>query len=340
MQKDIKDYTFSGLEAEVLSLGLPKYTAKQVFGWLYQKNVSDFSAMTDLAKQTRARLEEKFFIRDPELLEKEVSSDGTVKFLFKLRDGFAIETAMIPDKDRLTICLSSQVGCKFACKFCVSGKNGFERNLTVAELIGQLTQAQRHFSCKITNIVFMGIGEPLDNFDNLVTVIKIITEKHAFAFPKRKICVSTSGLVPQILKLADLNLGVKLSISLHAANDKLRSTLMPVNKKYPIKGLIAAAAVFAQKAERNPVTFEYVLLEGVNDSAADALCLAKLLKGYNFNVNLIPCNEGNSGLKASDGLAAENFLKMVKENGVVCTLRKSRGFDIAAACGQLRARYI
>lgn len=339
MQKDIKNYTLSTLEAEVLKLSLPKYTAKQVFAWLYQKKVNAFSMMTDLAKPTRMVLEEKFFIRDPELLDKEVSRDGTVKFLFKLQDGFAIETAVIPDMDRLTVCLSSQVGCKFACKFCVSGKNGFERDLSVAELTGQLTAAARHFPCKVTNIVFMGIGEPLDNFDNLVAAIKILTEKHAFAFPKRKICVSTSGLVPQILKLSDLELGIKLSISLHAANDKLRSTLMPVNKKYPIKELIAAAIAFAQ-GERNPVTFEYVLLRGVNDSAADALSLAKLLKGHHFKANLIPCNEGNLELKPSEGLVAEKFLETVKENGLVCTLRKSRGFDIAAACGQLRARHI
>jgi len=339
MQKDIKNCTFPELEAEVLSLGLPKYTAKQIFGWLYQKSVSDFSAMTDLAKQSRARLEEKFFIRDPELLKKEISSDGTVKFLFGLNGGAAVETAVIPDMERLTICLSSQVGCRFACKFCVSGKHGFERNLTVSELTGQLTEVARHFPRKVTNIVFMGIGEPLDNFDNLIVAIKIITAPQAFSFSKRKICVSTSGLVPQILKLADLNLGIKLSISLHAANDKLRTTLMPVNKKYPIKDLIAAAVVFAQ-GERNPVTFEYVLLEGINDSTADALSLAKLLKGYHFKVNIIPCNEGNPELKASENLVAEEFIKVVKDNGVVCTLRKSRGFDIAAACGQLRARHI
>jgi len=339
MQKDIKNYTFSELEAEVLSLGLPKYTAKQVFGWLYQKNVSDFVAMTDLAKGTRTRLKDSFFIRDPELLEKEVSRDGTVKLLFGLNGGVAVETAVIPDTERLTVCLSSQVGCKFACKFCVSGKNGFERDLSVAELTGQLTAVARHFSRKVTNIVFMGIGEPLDNFDNLAAAVKILTDTKAFAFPKRKICVSTSGLVPKILKLADLNLGVKLSISLHAANDKLRSTLMPINKKYSIEELIAAAAVFAQD-ERDPVTFEYVLLKGVNDSAADAVSLAKLLKGRHFKVNLIPCNEGNLEFKSLEEAAAEKFLNIVKNNGVVCTLRKSRGFDIAAACGQLRARHI
>ena len=207
-------------------------------------------------------------------------------------------------------------------------------------MTGQLVAGQKHFGQKITNIVFMGIGEPLDNFDNLVTAIKILIDTKAFAFPKRRICVSTSGLVPQILKLSALNLGIKLSISLHASSDKLRTALMPVNKKYPIDELVGAAATFAQKAERNPVTFEYVLLKGVNDSTAEALSLAKLLKGNHFKVNLIPCNEGNLEFKPLEETAAEKFLKIVKENGVVCTLRKSRGFDIAAACGQLRARHI
>ena len=339
MQKDIRNYTFSGFEAEILKLKLPKYTAKQVFVWIYQKKVDNFSAMSDLAKATRVTLEDNFIFSDLELLKKEVSRDGTIKILFKLHDGFAIETAMIPDKERLTICLSSQVGCKFACKFCVSGKNGFERDLSVSEMIGQLVAGKEHFEQKITNIVFMGIGEPLDNFDNLLNAITILTDVKALSFPKRKVCVSTSGLVPKIRELAKRDLGIKLSISLHASSDKVRSAIMPVNKKYPIKELIAAAQEFAQ-GDRNPVTFEYVLLKGVNDSQADALSLAKLLKGYNFKVNLIPCNAGNPEFKALEESSAARFLKTVKENGVVCTLRSSRGFDIAAACGQLRAQHI
>ncbi len=337
MKDDILNLTLGELTAALVQQGLPRYTAAQIFSWLYKKDVADFAAMSDLARGARQALSEHFTVTLPVLAKHQVSSDGSAKFLFALADGVTIETAFIPDKSRQTICLSSQAGCKFACKFCLSGQGGFKRNLTTAEIVGQLLAVQREVKTKITNVVFMGVGEPLDNFDAVVKAIRIFTDTRALNLGRRKVCISTCGLAPQIRALADLDLGVKLSISLHASTDALRDTMMSVNKIYPLQELLEAARYFARD-ERHPVMFEYILIDGVNSSSEEARALAVLLKGFHTKVNLIPCNDCHLGCASAPTPAAGAFLAEVKKQGVFCTMRKSRGADIAAACGQLRVQ--
>ena len=336
MKKDIKDFTLAQLETSLTGLGLPKYTARQVFSWVYQKGIEDFQAMSDIAKASRMVLEENYFFSTPVLLQQQLSQDGTYKFLWQLEDKATIESALIPDGGRLTLCLSSQVGCKYHCIFCLSGRDGFKRNLKPAEIINQYLAVKKAVTGKITNIVFMGTGEPLDNLDNVSAAIKILTDTKAVSFPKRKICISTSGVIEGIERLAQLQLGTKISLSLHAAKDELRSRLMPVNKKYPLAKVMKALGAYAG-TQKLPVTFEYILIKGLNSTITDAQNLAHLLKGIDCKLNLIPCNAALLGLKAPDAQEIEAFLKLIQDAGIFCTVRKSKGQDIAAACGQLSA---
>ncbi len=338
--QDLKNYTLGELQDFLKIKGYPAYTARQVFEWVYAKRVQDFDLMSNLSKKTREFLKENFSILRLSLVKKEKSPDRTEKFLFKLRDDLAIEAVVIPEKARNTLCVSTQVGCKFKCLFCASGEKGFKRNLTAGEIVNQyLSVSGLKAPGKITNIVFMGIGEPLDNFENTIKSINILMDSAGINFSKRKISLSTCGLCPEIKKLAKLKLGVKLSVSLHSADNEIRNKLMPINKKYPIEELIPAIREFS-KDSKDPVTFECVLIEGINTGIDDAKKLAKLLNRINAKANLIPYNGASSELKAPDKETVDIFSQELKRRGVFFTLRKSRGQDINAACGQLRAEYL
>jgi len=338
--ESIYNFTENELKDKLASSGFLGYTARQVFEWVYAKRVQDFDSMSNLSKKTREFLKDNFSILRLSLVRGEKSSDRAEKFLFKLEDGLAIESVLIPEKVRSTLCVSTQVGCKFKCLFCASGEKGFKRNLTAGEIVNQyLSVSDLKAPGKITNIVFMGIGEPLDNFENTIKSINILMDSAGINFSKRRISLSTCGLCPEIKKLAKLKLGVKLSVSLHSADNEIRNKLMPINKKYPLEELIPAIREFG-KASKDPVTFECVLIEGINTSIDDAKKLAKLLNGINGKANLIPYNGVSSEIKAPDKETVDIFSQELKRRGVFFTLRKSRGQDINAACGQLKAEYL
>ncbi|UCC95752.1 MAG: 23S rRNA (adenine(2503)-C(2))-methyltransferase RlmN [Candidatus Omnitrophota bacterium] len=335
--EDIKNYTIQKLQSVLEENEFAPFCAQQIFGWVYKRRIENFDSMTDISQKARSVLKGAFYFSNLKLAKREVSCDGTEKFLFGLNDRNCIETVLIPQQARTTLCLSTQVGCKFGCVFCLSGKAGFRRNLTASEIINQYLHVQGLIgACKITNIVFMGIGEPLDNFFHTVNAVKIFTEPKGIHFGRRRICISTCGLTPQIEKLEKLNLGVKLSISLHSPDNRIRSELVPINKKYPLQELIRAVKHF-HKTQRYPVTFEYALIGGLNTKKEDALALAKLLKGLKYKINLIPLNRMNSRFQVPSGVEIRDFQRELEKRGVFSTLRKSRGQDINAACGQLRA---
>jgi len=338
--EDIKELTQEQLRNILIKDGFPRFSASQVFSWIYKRGIEDPYLMTDLSKKVRDYLAGNFRFSRLELKERKISRDKAEKFLFRLEDASLIETVLIPERERNTLCISSQVGCRFRCKFCVSGLRGFERNLSCAEIINQFLEISGLISPqKITNIVLMGVGEPLDNFDNAIKAIRIFMDNKGIYLGKRKICISTAGLVPQIKKLIELHLGVRLSISLHSADESIRSKIMPVNKKYPLSELMKVLRQFMQK-EKTPVTFEYILIKGVNSSKRDALKLAGLVKGMHCKINLIPYSP-SAFFKWEPPLDedSEGFKKVLKSRGVFSTLRKSRGLDIEAACGQLRAQF-
>ncbi len=335
--KDIKDYCLGELKNLLEKENYPGFCAQQIFGWIYKKRVKDFNSMVNISKELKKFLRENFYLSSMTLLKKEKSQDSVEKFLFKLKDASVIETVLISQGLRSTLCVSTQVGCKFKCTFCASGKDGLKRNLTSSEIINQyLNISDLAFINKVTNIVFMGIGEPLDNFENTIKSIKILTDSAGIGFPKRRISISTCGLVPQIEELARLNLGIKLSISLHSADDAARSKLMPVNKQYPLKELIPAVRRFS-RAMKYPVTFEYALIGDINTKKSDAEKLANLMKTIKGKVNLIPYNGISHKFKPPTQQAIESFKEELKKRGVLFTSRKARGRDINAACGQLKA---
>ena len=339
MKKDIKDFTFDELTEIFKKHNLPRYCSKQIFDWIYKKRVEDFNSMTNLSKDVRLFLKNGFYCSFLKIKKEKVSKDKTRKILFGLFDDNYIEAVLIPEDKRLTLCVSSQVGCKYNCSFCMSGKDGFKRNLTASEIVDQLLQASDKIAPKkITNIVFMGIGEPLDNFENVIKAIKILTSPYGVNFSSRRISISTCGLVPQIKNLIDLKLKIKLSISLHAASDGVRNRLMPINKRYPLKDLMQSLRIFA-KNERFPIVFEYVLIGGVNSSEDDARRLVKLLHGIRAKLNLIPYNASSLKWQVPSREEIGKFTEILKKKGIFYTLRKSKGQDIEAACGQLRASY-
>ena len=335
----------AGLEMFFESIGEKKFRATQVMKWIHQLGVTDFQQMNNLSKDLRNRLSETSCIQNLQVAKDLISKDGTRKWLLQLQDGNNIETVFIPEDDRGTLCVSSQVGCALDCSFCSTGRQGFNRNLSAAEIISQVWLASQLLDedkkpgRKITNVVMMGMGEPLLNFDNTITAVRIMMDDFAYGLSKRRVTVSTAGVVPAMDRLGD-TLDMRLAVSLHATNDELRNELVPVNKKYPLKELLAACRRFIDKQNtRSRITFEYVMLDGVNDKPEHARELIRLLKGIPTLMNLIPFNpfEG-SGYSTSSKNAVTRFREILHASGMTTVVRKTRGDDIDAACGQLAGR--
>ena len=336
--KNIKDYNLDDLKEELKNLGEKPYRAEQIFKWLYDEKVRSFDEMTNLSKDLREKLEQEYTICNFNILKKQQSKDGTIKYLFDVLDGNAIESVVMKYHHGNTLCVSSQIGCKMGCKFCASTGIAFIRNLTSGEIVEQIIAAEQDTGEKISNVVFMGIGEPLDNYDNVVKAIRIINNPKGLNIGARHISVSTSGLVPMIYKLAEENIQCTLSISLHATTNEKRSAMMPVNDAYPIEELLQACKDYIAKTNRR-VSFEYALAKDNNDNLEDAKALVKLLKGMLCHVNLIPINKIENG--KYDKSSNENIMKFrdyLNEHGIVATIRRELGSDIDAACGQLRRK--
>ena len=336
--KKIKDYTVEELKEEMLNLGEKPFRATQIWEWIYKENVSSFDDMTNLSVDLRNKLKENFEIGTYKILRKLESKDGTKKFLFDILDGNAIETVLMDYKFGKSICVSTQVGCKMGCKFCASTGIEFVRSLSSGEIVEQILAVQREENIKVSNVVYMGIGEPLDNYDNVVKSLKILNDPKGLNIGARHISISTSGLVPKIKQLADEKLQCTLSISLHATTNEKRNEMMPVNKVYCIEELIDACKYYINKTGRR-ISFEYALAKDNNDNLEDAKRLVKLLKGMIAHVNLIPINKIKNGKYTKS--TNENILKFrdyLNENGVVATVRRELGSDIDAACGQLRRK--
>ena len=336
--KNIKNFDLEDLTEELLKLGEKKFRAEQIFKWLYIDKVKEFDQMTNLSIELREKLKSEYSMCNFKILKKQESTDGTKKYLFDVLDGNAIETVVMEYQHGKTICVSSQIGCKMGCKFCASTGLKFERNLSPGEIVEQIVAVEQDLGDKISNIVFMGIGEPFDNYDNVMKAIKIINNQKGLNIGARHISVSTSGLVPMIYKFADEKYQCTLSISLHATNDKKRSEMMPINNRYNIKELIEACKYYINKTNKR-ISFEYALAKDNNDNLDDAKELVKLLKGMLCHVNLIPINKIENGqyVKSSN----ENIIKFrdyLNENGIVATIRRELGSDIDAACGQLRRK--
>jgi len=326
------------------SLGEKPYRARQLMQWLYQRDVTDFDAMTDLSKALRARLTDAAAVSFPEPVARHESADGTIKWLFPSGGGQLIETVFIPEAARGTLCISSQVGCALDCSFCATGAQGFNRNLTAAEIIGQVRHANRDLPERpsgdpaVTNVVLMGMGEPLANYRNVVAVLELLISDWAYGLSRRRVTVSTSGIVPNIDRLGD-DCNVSLAVSLHAPNDELRNELVPINRRHPIAELLAACWAYAAKHANRFITFEYVLLKGVNDSMAHAAQLADLLAAHPAKVNLIPFNPfPGTAYDRSSAETIRRFQARLRDRNIVATTRKTRGDDIDAACGQLAGK--
>ena len=336
-------FDHEGLAAFCEQLGEKRFRATQLFRWIHQKGAADFDQMSDLAKSLREKLRDKAHITALPVISEHQSADGTIKWLFDVGAGNAVEAVFIPEDDRGTLCVSSQAGCAVGCRFCSTGHQGFSRNLDTAEILAQLWYAEhslrRRFNTserQITNVVMMGMGEPLQNYANLVPALKVMLDDHGYGLSRRRVTVSTSGVVPMIDRLRE-DCPVALAVSLHAPNDPLRDQLVPLNKKYPIAELLAACNRYLDKAPRDFITFEYCMLEGVNDTPEQAQELVDLLKGnVSCKLNLIPFNPfPASGLKRSPRERVMAFAEVLIKAGIVTTVRKTRGDDIDAACGQL-----
>lgn len=330
-----------GLERFFDEIGEKSFRARQLLQWIHQYRVVDFSEMTNLSKVLRQKLAESAEIKPPEVLEEHISKDGTRKWIIRLSCGNSIETVYIPEGSRGTLCVSSQVGCALACTFCSTAQQGFNRNLEASEIIGQLWLANEHLGKEpkgnrvVTNVVMMGMGEPLANYNNVVTAMNLMRDDLAYGISWRRVTLSTSGMVPMIDKLRE-DCHVSLAISLHAANDKLRSEIIPLNDKYPIAELLAACKRYVDVQQRRHITIEYVLLEGINDSIQDAKDLMRILKGFPTKINLIPFNPfPGTNYRCSSKSVIARFQKQLLDAGFVATVRKTRGDDIVAACGQL-----
>lgn len=340
MKRNIKDYNLEELKQILIELGEKPYRAEQIFKWIMQENVTSFDDMTNLSIDLRNKLKESFDLHVFNILQKQVSKDGTKKYLFDVLDGNAIESVLMEYKHGFTICVSSQIGCKMGCKFCASTGVKFSRNLSAGEIVEQLLAIQRDENIKISNLVFMGIGEPLDNFDNVMKAIAILNNPKGINMGARHISISTSGLVPKICELADKNIQCTLSISLHSANNEKRSQMMPVNNVYNIEELMKACRYYIKKTNKR-ISFEYALAKENNDNLADAKELVNLLRGMLCHVNLIPINKIENGKYSKS--TNENILKFrdyLNEKGIVATIRRELGSDIDAACGQLRKKEV
>ncbi len=380
-RSNIMSYNLDELMARIVDLGLKKYRAGQVFEWIYKNHALSFEEMTNISKSERGLLANSFYFSYLKIIQTETSEDGTRKFLFQLHDGHTIESVLIPDDERLTLCISSQVGCKQACRFCLTGGGGFKRNLAAYEIVGQilgageylagvgrkqegrqtkdagrgtrdakknhvrrLSEAIVHYPSspgapkRITNIVLMGMGEPLANYDEVMKALGIITANKGLGFSSRRVTLSTAGLVPEIPRLGKSGVRVNLAVSLNAATDAVRDMIMPVNRRYPLNELIAACRRYPLEPRRR-ITFEYVMIKGVNDSPEDAKRLSVLLRGIRCKVNLIPLNPfPGSEFGRPDDATVQRFQKILLDANYTAPVRSSRGRDISAACGQLRER--
>lgn len=336
--KNIKDYNLEELKEEMLLIGEKAYRAEQIFKWIFVENVISFDEMTNLSLELREKLKQNYTLGIYKIIRKQESSDGTKKYLFDILDGNAIETVLMKYKHGYSICVSSQVGCKMGCKFCASTGIAWIRNLSSGEIAEQILAVQRDTGIKVSNVVFMGIGEPFDNFDNVLNAIKIINNQKGLSIGARHISVSTCGLVPKIYEIADMDLQCTLSISLHATNNEKRSAMMPVNNRYDIEELMKACRYYIEKTNKR-ISFEYALAKDNNDNLDDAKALVKLLKGMLCHVNLIPINKIENG--KFDTSTNENIMRFrdyLNEHGIVATIRRELGDDIDAACGQLRRK--
>ncbi len=347
MTVNLLDFDLDGLTAFCEQLGEKRFRAVQLFRWIHQKGESDPSRMTDLAKSLRDKLPSAATVKTLPVLSRQDSADGTIKWLFDVGDGNAVETVFIPEDDRGTLCVSSQAGCAVGCRFCSTGHQGFSRNLTTGEILAQLWQAEfflrQHLKSAdrvITNVVMMGMGEPLQNYHALVPALRVMLDDHAYGLSRRRVTVSTSGVVPMIDRLA-ADVPVALAVSLHAPNDALRDSLVPLNRKYPLAELLDACLRYLPAAPRDFITFEYCMLDGVNDTPEHARELLELVRGHGergvpCKINLIPFNPfPDSGLRCSPRAVVQQFARILSDGGLVTTVRKTRGDDIDAACGQL-----
>jgi len=336
--KNIKDYTLEELKEELKNIGEKPFRAEQIFMWLYKEQVKSFDEMTNLSISLREKLKKDYTLCNYNIIKKQESADGTKKYLFDVLDGNAIETVLMEYHHGKTICVSSQIGCKMGCKFCASTGIAFVRNLSSGEIVEQIIAVEQDLGIRISNIVFMGIGEPLDNYENVIKAIRIINHPKGLNIGARHISVSTSGIVPKIYDLAKENIPCTLSISLHATNNEKRSAMMPVNNAYPIEELIKACKDYISVTNRR-ISFEYALAKDNNDNLEDAKQLIKLLKGMLCHVNLIPINKIENGKFTKS--TNENIIKFrdyLNDHGIVATIRRELGSDIDAACGQLRRK--
>jgi 23S rRNA (adenine2503-C2)-methyltransferase len=344
---NLLDLDYEHLVSFVGNFGEKPYRAKQLMHWIYKENLINFNEMTDISKVFRDVLKEKANVELPSVMSDAISDDGTRKWLFDVGGNNGIETVFIPEDDRSTLCISSQVGCALECTFCSTGRQGFNRNLTTAEIIGQLWLANFYIRQQegynvlpnseriISNVVMMGMGEPLANYDNVVAAMKLMLDDRAYGLSRRRVTLSTSGLVNAMDRLKE-DCPVALAVSLHASNDKLRDEIVPINKKFPIRELMAGCQRYLEKAPRDFVTFEYVMLDGINDSIEDAKALLQIVKDVPCKFNLIPFNPfPNSGYKRSSNEQIRKFKEVLMSQDYIVTVRKTRGDDIDAACGQL-----
>lgn len=342
---NLLDLDAEGIRVWCASIGQKPFRATQLARWIHRYCCDDFDAMANLAKEFRARLKDLAYIKAPSIIREHKSADGTRKWLFDVGNGNAVEAVFIPEDDRGTLCISTQAGCAMGCLFCSTGKQGFNRNLTTGEIVGQLWTAERELRREagitdpndrvISNVVLMGMGEPLQNLDNVIPALRIFLDDNGYGLSRRRVTVSTSGLVRQMDKLGEA-VPVALAVSLHAPDDALRDKLMPVNKKHPLEELLAACRRYLKVAPRDFITFEYLLLGGINDAPEQARALVKLVKTVPCKFNLIPFNPfPDSDLKQPEREKVLAFAKILNDAGIVTTVRKTRGDDIAAACGQL-----
>ena len=340
-KQDIKSLNLQQLTEAIATFSMPKFRAKQIYQWLHIQLVGSFDEMTNLSKKDRELLEKHFYITcltPVEVLTSKI--DGTKKYLFALKDGNIIESVLMRYKHGNSVCISSQVGCRMGCRFCASTLDGLERNLTASEMLDQIYRIQKETGERVSNVVVMGSGEPLDNYENLVQFIHLISNKDGLCISQRNITVSTCGIVPNIKKLADENLSITLALSLHAPNNELRQCLMPIAKKYELSEVLSACQYYFEKTGRR-ITFEYSLVKDVNDNIEEAKALIQLISGMNCHVNLIPVNP----IKERDFVQSnkeniEKFKKLLEKNKINVTIRREMGRDIDGACGQLRKRYL
>jgi 23S rRNA (adenine2503-C2)-methyltransferase len=341
VKQDIRSLPLEALKGQILELGMPAFRAKQIYEWLHVKLVSDFGEMKNISKADQQKLMERFALDPMVVKDVQISAiDGTRKYLFLLADGNMIESVWMEYHHGNSVCISSQVGCRMGCKFCASTLDGLERNLTAGEMLAQIYAITKDTGKRVSNVVVMGSGEPMDNYEQLLTFLHMISDEHGLCISQRGLTVSTCGIVPGILRLAEEQLAITLAISLHAPNDTLRKTMMPIANAYTIEEILAACRVYYEKTGRR-LTFEYSLVKGVNDGKSQAQELSKLLKNLNCHVNLIPVNPiKERKFQQSEQRNVQEFKKLLEKNGINATIRREMGRDIDGACGQLRKRHM